>query len=292
MPDTQSGPDAPAMDPYEGRVPLVFGTHPSLKFPYDFLGMSPRDGDVIERHGAITKYERVHYSRDDREAALAALPQWAPRKDQNRLRQQRESLERQLDRSIAAVHLQSGSVLLSLVDRNGVLQRVVLSVLSADGQSIPFRHPFRSEDGRQWLWTSETIRHVGVDDDECSWHAFVVLPHPVPTSWTDDRYWTPEYVARSERLRRTSASTARHARRVRMQGSDGRVERIDPRFVFARDGWCCQLCGGPIDATLRSPDPGSASVDHVVPLARGGSHTQDNVQAAHLGCNVRKGANL
>lgn len=34
------------------------------------------------------------------------------------------------------------------------------------------------------------------------------------------------------------------------------------------------------------------SVDHIVPLARGGSHSADNVQSAHLLCNLRKGARV
>lgn len=33
-----------------------------------------------------------------------------------------------------------------------------------------------------------------------------------------------------------------------------------------------------------------ASLDHIIPLSRGGHHTADNVQAAHLACNHRKGA--
>ncbi|WP_420811833.1 HNH endonuclease [Kutzneria albida] len=49
----------------------------------------------------------------------------------------------------------------------------------------------------------------------------------------------------------------------------------------------CGLCNEHIDYTLSWPNPGSPSLDHIVPLSRGGSHTYENVQAAHLGCNVR-----
>ncbi len=48
----------------------------------------------------------------------------------------------------------------------------------------------------------------------------------------------------------------------------------------------------PIDRLLKYPDPDSLSLDHVMPLARGGEHAIDNVQAAHLRCNVRKGVKL
>ncbi|WP_369015738.1 HNH endonuclease [Streptomyces hintoniae] len=62
--------------------------------------------------------------------------------------------------------------------------------------------------------------------------------------------------------------------------------------VFRRDGWTCQLCGGPIDRAVKFPKSGSASLDHVVPLSHGvgtPGHVLSNCQAAHLGCNSSKG---
>lgn len=31
------------------------------------------------------------------------------------------------------------------------------------------------------------------------------------------------------------------------------------------------------------------SIDHIRPLSKGGTHTWDNVQLAHLKCNIKKG---
>lgn len=62
-----------------------------------------------------------------------------------------------------------------------------------------------------------------------------------------------------------------------------------PASVYERDGWQCGICHQPIDRTLHHPDRMSVSLDHVVPLSRGGSHTPDNCQAAHWWCNVLKG---
>lgn len=53
-------------------------------------------------------------------------------------------------------------------------------------------------------------------------------------------------------------------------------------------GLPCGLCGEDIDESLKAPDPMSKSVGHIVPLARGGSHTQDNLRWEHLRCNIRK----
>lgn len=62
--------------------------------------------------------------------------------------------------------------------------------------------------------------------------------------------------------------------------------------VFARDGWICQICGVPVDESLVYPSPMSKSLDHVIPLSRGGAHIEGNVQLAHLSCNLRKGARV
>lgn len=59
--------------------------------------------------------------------------------------------------------------------------------------------------------------------------------------------------------------------------------------VFERDGWVCALCRRKIKKSARSPDPLSASVDHIIPLSLGGSDSLSNVQSAHLSCNVAKG---
>jgi 5-methylcytosine-specific restriction endonuclease McrA len=59
--------------------------------------------------------------------------------------------------------------------------------------------------------------------------------------------------------------------------------------VIARDGHRCGICGRPVDASLRRPDPGSLSIDHIVPVIAGGDDALGNLQVAHLGCNVAKG---
>ena len=64
---------------------------------------------------------------------------------------------------------------------------------------------------------------------------------------------------------------------------------IRPRDIYERDSWTCGLCGDGIDPGTAWPDPLSASLDHILPLSKGGHHVPENVQAAHLSCNVRKG---
>lgn len=68
------------------------------------------------------------------------------------------------------------------------------------------------------------------------------------------------------------------------------AEDVRPKVVYDRDSWICGLCSLPVDSSLSYPDPMSASLDHILPLSRGGHHTYENTQLAHLSCNVRKGA--
>ncbi len=50
------------------------------------------------------------------------------------------------------------------------------------------------------------------------------------------------------------------------------------RGVFIRDGHACQYCGRPAE-----------NIDHVHPRSRHGAHEWENVVAACMGCNSRKG---
>ncbi len=56
-----------------------------------------------------------------------------------------------------------------------------------------------------------------------------------------------------------------------------RRSALNRRAVFARDGGRCQYCGAAAE-----------SIDHVVPRAKGGTHTWENVVAACRPCNTAK----
>lgn len=67
---------------------------------------------------------------------------------------------------------------------------------------------------------------------------------------------------------------------------------ITLRSVYKRDGGICKICGQPCDLNDKSYGqcgPNYPSVDHIIPLSKGGSHTWDNVQLAHMICNSYKG---
>lgn len=141
-------------------------------------------------------------------------------------------------------------------------------------------------------------RLAALPDRECDF-----CLEPVPTSLRRDaRYCSlycqqaKWYSANAETLRaRTSEwnrrhegkrRAYRHTRRARMYAVA--YETFDAWEIADRDGWRCHLCGGQVDRALAYPDPASKSVDHVIPLSKGGSHTRANVAITHLICNTRK----
>jgi 5-methylcytosine-specific restriction endonuclease McrA len=80
----------------------------------------------------------------------------------------------------------------------------------------------------------------------------------------------------------------RHRRRARLRDAD--FEHYKYLEIFERDNWTCQICKKPIDKSLKSPHPLSPNLDHIKPLAKGGSDTPSNVQATHRKCNLKKSA--
>ena len=65
--------------------------------------------------------------------------------------------------------------------------------------------------------------------------------------------------------------------------------------VIQRDDNTCYICGGKCDAFDCWYKNGKVvvgdaypSIDHVVPLVKGGTHTWDNVRLAHKKCNTLK----
>lgn len=107
-----------------------------------------------------------------------------------------------------------------------------------------------------------------------------------PTPPATARGWSKRW--REQNPDAVRAQTAR--RRARKRGVE--TERFSYAEIYERDDWTCQICGDPIDQALRYPDPFSRSVDHRMPISRGGPHTRLNCQAAHLRCNMRKHAKL
>lgn len=59
------------------------------------------------------------------------------------------------------------------------------------------------------------------------------------------------------------------------------VEKVDLKAVYERDKGRCGIC-------LKKMVLRGATLDHILPLAKGGEHSYRNIQLAHRSCNSRK----
>lgn len=66
------------------------------------------------------------------------------------------------------------------------------------------------------------------------------------------------------------------------------VAPVDPKAIHARDKNICHLCGKKVKAGTKVPHPLAPTLDHLIPLAAGGTHEPANVATAHFICNSRK----
>ena len=144
-------------------------------------------------------------------------------------------------------------------------------------------HETHPEYGRQWAeanperkqelnrqWREENPEHKAEYDSKWreanpgyfrQWHE----AHP-----EYNRQWAE---ANPERVRETG-------RRRRARKANATIGPVDEAAIYERDGYACVYCGSGEDLTL----------DHIVPLAHGGMHCEDNLVVACRSCNSSKGA--
>lgn len=61
------------------------------------------------------------------------------------------------------------------------------------------------------------------------------------------------------------------------------------KAILERDNWVCQICHQPIDPTIPWPKQLSATVDHIIPVTKGGAWwDESNLRAAHNKCNLSR----
>lgn len=252
-----SAPPPPRPNPRESG-PRVFGMTDDPGEPYEWEGYCPLPGDVVERFGVETTYSNISLY---------------PRVEEGYM----------LTGSLYVARTSSGHRDVWAADSRGELRSLHWGQIGPDGEQ--WTEATFDVAGVLCCWSFEFISDVTPHGFEYRWEA----PVAVPVSAEHQRsLWSLAYKANSDRKKRVSANTARHARRVR--AAAGVAERFDPVDIYERDGWVCRLCGQGVDRDLAWPEARSASLDHRIPLAAYGAHSAENSQLAHLICNIIKGA--
>lgn len=59
-------------------------------------------------------------------------------------------------------------------------------------------------------------------------------------------------------------------------------EKIDRKLVYLKDDGICGICGNPLEMS-------DLTLDHIIPISKGGGHVYANVHSAHRICNIRRG---
>lgn len=81
-------------------------------------------------------------------------------------------------------------------------------------------------------------------------------------------------------------------RRLRIK-RNGKVDwNISVERLVKRDKGICYLCNEQVNTNVDPNDDYYPSIEHVIPVSKGGTHTWNNVRLAHRICNTEKGTNI
>jgi hypothetical protein len=134
---------------------------------------------------------------------------------------------------------------------------------------------------RERYWIKNRFGTTGPRERTCMICGVIFLvgakPHRAPAAKT----CSPE-CAQQRQL--TKAGDVPDPQAWRHQGGDDGLDE-----AFKRDGWRCHICRRKLKHTTRWPHPRTPSLDHLIPLTRGGLHLPANVATACLSCNSSKG---
>lgn len=75
-------------------------------------------------------------------------------------------------------------------------------------------------------------------------------------------------------------------RRYQARRQNATIDAVDYQRILERDGYWCYICEKAIEPHH------CLHFDHVIPLARNGSHSEENIKPTHKECNLRKQSRL
>ena len=103
-------------------------------------------------------------------------------------------------------------------------------------------------------------------------------------------YYTPGHIKAGYPVKRGGGHLKRY--RPDRNGPHRQQFEVNRKTILATQT-ICGICGKPVDKSLKSPHPMSATVDHIIPVSKGG-HPSDitNLQLAHRCCNRAKSDKL
>lgn len=120
----------------------------------------------------------------------------------------------------------------------------------------------------------------GIKRKDCAWCG-EVLEVPTEKGQATRSYHFPKCQLEAQRARY-------RIKTVKRQNKMTMPRRIAADQVVLKYGNDCHICNHPIDLSLARTSRMGLTVDHVIPLSKGGSDELDNLRPAHWICNNRK----
>lgn len=77
----------------------------------------------------------------------------------------------------------------------------------------------------------------------------------------------------------------RSLRKAKKRSLVGEGENFTLLEIAERDGWHCHLCGKAVPNQPYKARDADPTIDHLIPVSKGGEHTRANVSLAHNRCN-------
>lgn len=102
--------------------------------------------------------------------------------------------------------------------------------------------------------------------------------------YRDNREHWKDLVARWRAENPERVVNSQRQREIRVR--QGRTGHVSLKRILIRDGQCCHLCGQLIESLA------DLHFDHIIPLSKGGEHSENNIAASHAWCNMQKGVRL
>lgn len=147
------------------------------------------------------------------------------------------------------------------------------------------------------MWCREYVKHrrwpqSPVPDGHPSRSSAVPPEHPARQAacdhcaeafaiqWAGQKFCTKKCAGRAHARRRDA--------RKRAGRPLDREERVTPLRVYERDGWRCYLCRRRVKRDAVVPHRLAPTIDHVIPLSKGGRDDMANARTAHFRCNYEK----
>ena len=87
----------------------------------------------------------------------------------------------------------------------------------------------------------------------------------------------------------TTVTHERHSSRTGAWNGSNWIRKARRFAIYQRDGFSCQYCGQDVSATGDYSQ--RATLDHIIPPSKGGTHDSANLRTACRPCNASKGDN-